>query len=110
MSTREAVLQDVKENGVDTLTEKDFMQQIKDLAHVLGWWTFHPFDARRSRHGWPDLVLLRGQSALFREVKKSGAHLTGDQAYVLEMMLEAGLDAGAWWPEDWDTIIEKVLR
>lgn len=88
--------------------EACFMQQVADLARLRGWWVFHVYDSRRSREGWPDLVLLRGRRALFRELKRDGGRLSDLQRDVLKRLADAGLNAGVWYPADWPAIEEEL--
>ena len=43
---------------VDIL-EADFQAQVVKLALLLGWKVYHTHDSRRSREGFPDLILIR---------------------------------------------------
>ena len=47
------------QRAVDLISEKDFQQQVKDLARMLGWKTYHTYDSRRSDPDFPDLVMAR---------------------------------------------------
>ena len=48
---------------LEAIPERDFMQQIVDLADVRGWWHYHTHDSQRSEEGFPDLVLVRLEEA-----------------------------------------------
>ena len=86
------------------LTEKQFQQQIIQLAHLHGWWCYHTHDSRRSQPGFPDLVLIRGRSILYRELKTDRGRLTIDQQHVLDLLHIAKADQGVWRPRDWPAI------
>lgn len=63
------------------LTERQFQQQVVDLARAFGWLAYHTFDSRRSAPGFPDLVLahpLRGR-VIFAELKREKGHVTQQQ-------------------------------
>lgn len=90
------------------LSEKDFQAQIVALAKVCGWKVFHQFDSRRSEPGWPDLVLLRPQVALFVEVKRQNGRLTKAQRGTLDLLRDCGNLVDVWRPSDWDSIV-RVL-
>lgn len=89
--------------------EAEFQRSVVELAHALGWWTYHTLRSKGSSAGWPDLVFLRGTEALFVELKLEGKKLTRDQARVLWMLQDAGLRVYTWRPSDWSKI-EEVLR
>lgn len=99
-----------RERTVLNWTEKQLQQQIIGLARTLGWWTHHHYDSRRSAPGWPDLVLLRDDRALFVELKAEKGRLSPDQRHVLDMIAHAGLDAHIWRPRHWnDGSIHQAL-
>lgn len=92
------------------LTEKAFQQQIIDLAKLRGWLVYHVFDSRRSNPGFPDLILIRGDTLQAFEVKTEKGRVSADQ----EAWLDAFggvvvIDAEVVRPSDWD-YIERVLR
>ena len=88
--------------------EACFQQQVVDLAKLHGWEVWHTHDSRRSREGWPDLAIVRGGRALFREIKRGGQMPSQHQRRCLHMLEAAGLDADVWRPSDWPAI-EKTL-
>jgi len=88
--------------------EACFQQQVTGLARLCGWEVWHTHDSRRSREGWPDLAIVRGGRALFREAKRRGGELSKHQSRCLCMLSEAGLDAEVWRPADWP-LIERTL-
>src|SRR5690606_4527127 len=62
------------------VTESAFQRQVLALAKMLGWRTAHFRPAMNQRgdwrtpvagdgKGWPDLVLVKGERVLFRELK-----------------------------------------
>ena len=75
---------------------------------MAGWRSYHTYDSRRSAPGWPDLVLLRGGVALFRELKLDKGRLTAAQVEWIEALRGAGLDASVWRPRDWETICAEL--
>ena len=54
------------------VTEKQFMQQVIELARVLGFKVYHTHDSRRSQSGWPDLAMVKTGRLVLAELK-SGA-------------------------------------
>ena len=108
-----------------TYLEKDFQKQVIELARLLGWrvaW-FRPVRIQRmgggcyfetpvgaDGKGWPDLVLVRRERCLFRELKmEDGKGTSPEQDAWLAAFLAAGLDAKVWWcPRDWPEIEESL--
>lgn len=91
------------------ITEKDFQESLLKMAQLLGWWVFHPYDSRRSRAGFPDLVLLKeGHPPLFRELKTDKGRVRPEQQAVGDLMLATGLDWAIWRPADWKQIHEVL--
>lgn len=100
-------------------TEAGFERAVVDLAQLLGWRVAHFRPARTGSGwstpvaydgaGWPDLVLVRGDRALFRELKVGTRKLAAEQLVWLDALHEAGLDANVWRPSQWDEIREELL-
>ncbi len=90
-------------------TEKQFQAAVIKLARLLRWRVYHTHDSRRSAAGWPDLVLVRGPSLLFIELKVGVNRLTPAQADWLHALRGAGVPAGTWHPDDWP-VIERILK
>lgn len=97
-----------QERAVLSWPEKVLQQNVVSLAKALGWWTHHHYDSRRSTPGWPDLVMLRGERALFVELKREKGRTTPDQRDVIARLTNAGLDARIWRPSDW--VSQEVHR
>lgn len=87
------------------MTEEQFLGAIRDCAHRLGWATYHTHDSRRSEHGFPDLVLVRGTRLVFAEVKTDRGHTTLAQDDWLEALRAAGAETHVWRPLHWDSIV-----
>ncbi len=94
--------------GLD-VTEKQFQRQILDLAHLMGWRTYHTWSSVHSAPGFPDLVLVRGPRCIFVEVKRAGANPTPAQTEWLEALRQTGNEVYIWRPDDWPDI-ERTLR
>lgn len=95
--------------GLD-LSERDWQSTVTGLATVMGWWTHHHHDSRRSSEGWPDLVLLRPPDALFVELKTNTGRVRPEQALVLQMLSECGLEVHVWRPRDWEIVRSRLIR
>jgi len=102
---------------LNTVSEKMFQQQIIDLAKLLGWMTYHPFDSRRSTSGYPDLTLLRPALAerpariIFAELKKQKGKVSkAQQVWLQALMSCTAVETYLWKPGDWDEIVEVLRR
>lgn len=86
------------------VTERDWQDQVVDLARMLGWdHAYHTFDSRRSAFGFPDLVLARDR-ILFLELKTETGNLSDAQRGWLTALLEAGGEAYVARPRDLDLV------
>lgn len=92
------------------ITEKEFMQQILDLARLSGWLCYHTHDSRRSAPGFPDLVLVRPPVVVFAELKTEVGKVQPEQREWLKALggCEA-VEARLWRPSDWPEV-EEVLK
>lgn len=101
-------------NDPRKLTEKQFSQQVVDLARLLGWKVYRTFNSRFSPAGYPDLTMVRGSYIKFAELKLVGKIPSIPQECWLSALYQAGLasayiGAYLWTPDDWGYIVE-VLR
>ena len=98
-------------NDIDiTISEQEFQNTITTLAKSMGWLVYHTYDSRRSTPGFPDLVLVRGNRIMFRELKKEIGKLTGSQRGWLDSLAAAGADAGVWRPSQLDEIYSVLVQ
>ncbi|MGG7653524.1 VRR-NUC domain-containing protein [Kocuria rosea] len=107
-------------------TARDFMDQITlkwsedqlqnhvlQLATVFGWRFHHETDSRRSRPGFPDLVLVHPKlgRVLWRELKSERGRVRPEQREWISDLQAAEADADIWRPRDVVSgRIEKELR
>ena len=95
---------------IPPMTEKKFLQQVRDLAKLCGWLVYHTYDSRRSPEGFPDLVLVRNDKIIFAELKSEKGRTTSAQEMWLKALEKVpGVDVHLWRPSDWDRIVE-ILR
>ncbi len=92
---------------VDTIGEAAFQRAVTDLAEQHGWRWHHQQISKRSKSGWPDLVLVR-HIVIVAELKVGGNQPTAAQCSWLDAFQSAGVDAYLWHPSDWPEIA-KVL-
>ena len=92
------------------ISEGAFQKSVVELAEMLKWRVFHVPDSRKvTDPGWPDLVLSRNGTVLFRELKVKRNVTSPDQKYWLNQLRQSGADVAVWHPLDWDEI-EETLR
>jgi hypothetical protein len=80
------------------------------LAHLQGWRCYHTFDSRRSAPGFPDLVLVRGESLLFVECETDRGGVSPAQAQWIEALRGTGAEVRLWRPVYWDEIKARLRR
>ena len=102
------------------MRERDFQDQIIQLAELCGWWVYHNARARGNLRshtsvGFPDLVLVRNQPTgtdhdlMFWEIKTDKGRSTGRQIAWMQAINGAGGVAYEVRPSDWEWI-EMILK
>lgn len=99
------------------ISEKEFQQQVKDLARLLGWKTYHTLRSKGSDPGFPDLIMLRKGRMIVAELKKEGERPTDTQGrWLNEFRLISNrlgeplaIEVCVWRPSDWK-MIEIILK
>jgi hypothetical protein len=91
-------------------TEKEFQQMVIARARARGWLVHHTRPCQRADGRWttpveghagfPDLVLAREGSVIFRELKTDSGRLTSAQSLWLSVLPDSGL----WRPGDWSEV------
>lgn len=89
------------------MSEADFQQRITDLCDWLHLRWHHETDSRRSRAGFPDLVIV-GYRTIWVELKSDKGKLSFDQRGWLDDLRESGQEVYLWRPQDWEGA-RKVL-
>lgn len=106
-------------------SERQFQTAVVEYAEHLRWLAYHTFDSRRSKPGFPDLVLLRPPRLIIAELKTEKGRVKPDQREWLDGLAEIATDAiylgpdgvcpirpvevHVWRPSDWPEI-GQVLR
>ena len=72
------------------LTEKAFLQQVRDYARLRGWKMYHTCDSRCSEPGFPDLLLIRRGVLIVAELKSPAGKTTPAQDAWLDDFRAAG--------------------
>ena len=92
---------------VEAINEREFQQQVIDLAHIFHWRVYHTWMSIHSAGGFPDLTLARGNRLIFAEIKSEKGRLTLAQAEWLEILKATGkCEVYVWMPSDWPEITE----
>lgn len=92
------------------MTEAQLQEAVVALARLQGWLAYHTHDSRHSAAGFPDLVLVRGDRVLYRELKDARRRVTPEQQEWLDALDAAGQDVDVWRPEHWTSgLIESCL-
>jgi hypothetical protein len=93
------------------ISEKDFRQQVVDLAHLLGYMVYFTWGSFHSPKGFPDLVLVhpKYKRVIFAELKTETGKLTECQEQWLTALEACGQEVYVWRPRDLDGIV-SLLR
>ncbi|MEM0142446.1 MAG: VRR-NUC domain-containing protein [Candidatus Parvarchaeum sp.] len=93
----------------DTMSERDLLHNVKQLALLTKWLVYHTYDSRRSDPGFPDLVLVKDR-IIFVELKTAKGRLRPQQKIWLAALEDTGAEVYVWRPIDWTNgTIRKVL-
>lgn len=103
-----------------------FEKAVTELAQLCGWavagfrtvkvhgkrgpYFITPVQADGA--GWPDMVLVRGSTILFRELKAGSGRVRKNQREWLERLEVANCDVGVWRddPAGWRQVEEDLAR
>ena len=94
------------------ITEKVFTAQVTQLAQICGWEVYHPWLARHSRAGFPDLTLWhpKYQQHFYAELKTNTGKLTVAQDSTIQSLRAAAVEVRVWRPCDWAEIEARLLN
>jgi hypothetical protein len=117
------------------LTEAQLSGLVVELARIGGWKRYHTFDSRRSNHGFPDWVFVKGPRLLFVELKSEVGKLRDEQVEWLDALRVVGqrvvdvvgmlrdavsgnvlepfvdepsVEVHVWRPSDWELIVKTL--
>lgn len=96
----------VRDLPTSALTERQWQAQVLTEAHRFNWWTWHPYDSRRSNPGWPDLALANVARRLFLlvELKTDRGRLHPEQTQAIDVLRASGVRVEIWRPSMVDLI------
>jgi len=93
------------------VTEAQLQSMVLDCARWAGYLAYHTHDSRRSRPGFPDLVLVHTTTGrlIFAELKSDKGRIRPEQDVWLQHLGKLH-EAYLWRPVHWQTgVIRKVL-
>ena len=93
------------------MTEAALQQAVIDLARWAGFMHYHVTDSRRTRPGFPDLVLVHTTTGrlIFAELKSEKGRVRPEQDVWLQHLGKLH-EAYLWRPVHWQTgVIRRVL-
>lgn len=92
----------------DRMTETQFQTRITDLCDYLGLKWHHEVDSRKSKRGWPDLVIAGPSGVLFVELKTETGRISTEQRQWLDHLVTAGAHVRVWRPQHWADIAHDL--
>jgi hypothetical protein len=103
-----------------TVSERQLLDMVVELALRLGWLVHHDLPALNERGRWrtaiqgvagfPDLVLVRPPRVVFAELKRESGNTTQLQERWLDALSSCPVEVYVWRPRHWlDGTIERVL-
>lgn len=107
-SLEAAILSQAGINPCLGLSEKHFQAKVVALAEGCGWAPYHTHDSRRSRKGFPDLVMIRNGVLLVAELKAGRNKTTPEQEKWLRLFEGVGARVRRWRPEHWWDIQKEL--
>jgi hypothetical protein len=97
------------------LSEREFMAQVVELARLLGYLVYHPYDSRHSTPGFPDLTMVqpgcdnRPGRIIFAELKSNVGRVSPAQREWLQALEGCpGVECYLWRPGDWEAIVKRL--
>lgn len=99
------------------LSERDYQQQIIDLARSLGYRVKHDMPARTkngkwvtpvTETGWPDLVMWRPPRLLMAEIKGPKTELTPIQHDTIVQLVACGVEVWLW--RSGETTLQEIAE
>lgn len=89
--------------------ELDFQRKVTDLCDYLHLKWHHEVDSRKSKAGFPDLVIA-GNEVIFAELKTETGKISAAQSEWYNRLRNAGATIYLWRPSDWDDIQAVLIR
>ena len=90
------------------MSEAQWQQRITDTCDLLGLKWHHETDSRRSRKGFPDLVIAGPGGLIFAELKSQKGKVRAEQEEWIGALLTSGARAYIWRPQDWPLVVQAL--
>ena len=90
------------------MRERDFQRRVMDLCQWLGLRYHHETDSRKSRPGFPDLVIVGPHGVLFAELKTETGHVSAEQQAWHDDLKRAAAEVYIWRPSDWPFVNDRL--
>jgi hypothetical protein len=84
---------------IELLTEREWSEQVADLARLAGWRRYHTFNSKKSHSGFPDETLVRDR-VVFLELKTEQGRPSPAQREWLTDLIRAGAEVYVVRPRD----------
>lgn len=105
---RDVVIAGGRQNGKNRMLEAHFQSRITDLCNLLHLKWHHEVDSRKSKSGFPDLVISGPGGVLFAELKKHDGRVSTDQRAWANSLAAGGAEVHIWRPDDWPAIYTRL--
>jgi hypothetical protein len=93
------------------VTEAELQTNVRQVAKLGGWLTYHTNDSRRSDKGFPDLVFVHPLSGrtVYAELKSAKGRIRPEQQQWIDALYRGGHEVYVWRPADWPVLVQRVL-
>ncbi len=92
------------------MTEAQWQRRITDLCNLLGLKWHHETDSRKSKKGFPDLVIVGPGGTLFAELKSDTGRVSAEQREWIERLNDSGAECWVWRPSQWNVVEHRLRR
>jgi hypothetical protein len=86
------------------MSEADWQLRITDLCDLLDLKWHHETDSRKSKSGFPDLVICGPRGVIFAELKSEQGKVTKAQQEWVDALRASGATAYVWRPSGWPMV------
>lgn len=100
MNAREVIL--------GAMTEAEFQKHVTDYCDLIGLKWHHEVDSRKSKSGFPDLVIAGVGGVIFVELKTEKGPLKKEQKEWISRLEQAGAEVNVWRPSHLDEIHARL--
>lgn len=92
------------------LTESQWQGDILKIAKRGQWDAYHTYNSKRSKPGFPDLLLIRPPELVIAEIKTDRGKTSPEQDVWLAALAACGLEVYVWRPRDIEQVSQRLLR